>query len=101
MDLSSYILSAYRTTCIARKKAGVIEILFNAGSANIPVGNTALGTLPAAWAPNIIPNRRAAAFFGGGYSGVFYLGSGGEFGVSQQTGAARNQCQGHIIFVAD
>lgn len=101
VDISTHILATYRNTCLARRRGGVIEILFNAGSASIPVGNTTLGTLPSVWAPGIGPNRRGAAFFGGGYTGVFYLAPTGEFGVSQQTGAARNQCQGHMIFGAD
>lgn len=101
VDLLSYVFPTWRNICQARRKAGMIEILFNGGSGSIPVGNTALANFPTDWAPKIAPNRRAGAYFGSGYTGVFYITPDGEFGVSQQTGGARNNCQGHMLFVAD
>lgn len=101
VDLSSSILATYRNICRARRTGPGIEILFDGGSAAVPAGNTTLGTLPAAWRPLIAPNRRSGAYFQGGYTGVFYLTPSGEFGVSQQTGASRAGCQGHMIFNAD
>lgn len=77
----------------ARRVGEQVEVIVNiSGGATIPTGNSAIGNLPAGMAPSVT-SRRLPAYLNA-MTCMFYVSTGGEVGVTNDSGAARSSALG-------